>query len=58
MKKTNRNLTLGMIVTAIVGSALVKVAESTFGAANVFIFAFTIVGFVALFVVPFLQMKK
>ena len=58
MKKTNRNLILGILITGIIGTALVKVAEITFGAANVFIFAFTIVGFVALFVVPFLQMKK
>ena len=58
MKKNKRNLTLAIISTAVVGTALVKVAESTFGAANVFMFSVAVTSIVGLVVVPIEQMRK
>lgn len=57
MKKTNRNLILSIIVTAIVGTALVKTAEYMFGMANVFMFAVAIVTIVGVVVVPVMQVR-
>lgn len=38
MKKNKRNLTLAIIVTAIIGTVLIKTAEYMFGTVNVFMF--------------------
>jgi hypothetical protein len=58
MKKSKGNLTLAIIVTAVIGTALVKVAESTFGMANVFMFSVAVTSIVGLVVVPIAQMRK
>ena len=58
MKKTKRNLTLAIIVTAIVGTAIVKVAEYMFGMVNVFMFALAVTSIVGIVVVPIAQMRK
>jgi hypothetical protein len=57
MKKTNRNLILSIIVTAIVSTVLVKTAEHYFGMANVFMFAVAIVTIVGVVVVPVMQVR-
>jgi hypothetical protein len=58
MKKNKRNLTLAIIVTAVVGTALVKVAEYIFGMTNVFLFCVTVTSIVGIIVVPLMQVKK
>jgi len=58
MKKTKVNLTLAIISTAIVGTALVKSAEYMFGAANTFMFAVAVTSIVGIVIVPIAQMRK
>jgi hypothetical protein len=58
MKKSKGNLTLAIIVTAIVGTALVKSAEYIFGMTNVFLFCVTVTSIVGIIVVPLMQVKK
>ena len=58
MKKSKSNLILGMLITGIVGTALVKTAEYMFGMANVFLFCVTVVSIVGIIVVPLMQVKK
>jgi hypothetical protein len=58
MKKSKSNLTLGLIVTGIVGTALVKTAEYMFGAVNVFMFSVAVTAIVGIIVVPIAQMRK
>ena len=58
MKKTNRNLILAIIVTGIVGTALVKTAEYMFGVVNVFMFSVAVTSIVGIIIVPIAQMKK
>lgn len=57
MKKNKRNLILIILITSIIGTALVKLAEHMFGAANVFMFAVAVVAVVGLVVVPVMQAK-
>jgi hypothetical protein len=58
MKKSKVNLTLAIIVTAIVGTVLVKSAEGMFKAANVFLFSVAVTSIVGIIVVPIAQMRK
>jgi len=58
MKKTKVNLTLAIIVTGIIGTALVKTAEYMFGMANVFMFSVAVTSIVGIIVVPLMQVKK
>ena len=58
MKKNKRNLTLAIIVTAIVGTVLVKAAEYMFGVVNVFMFSVAVTSIVGIVVVPIAQMRK
>ena len=58
MKKSKGNLTLAIIVTAVIGTALVKVAEYMFGMTNVFLFCVTVTSIVGIIVVPLMQVKK
>ena len=58
MKKNKRNLTLAIIVTAVVGTVLVKSAEYMFGMANVFMFSVAVTSIVGIVVVPIAQMRK
>ena len=58
MKKSKSNLTLGIIVTGIVGTALVKTAEYMFGMVNVFMFSVAVTSIVGIVVVPIAQMRK
>jgi len=58
MKKSKVNLTLAIIVTAVIGTALVKVAEYMFGMTNVFLFCVTVTSIVGIIVVPLMQVKK
>ena len=58
MKKSKRNLTLAIIVTGIVGTALVKTAEYMFGVVNVFMFSVAVTSIVGIIVVPIAQMRK
>jgi hypothetical protein len=58
MKKTKGNLILAIIVTAVIGTALVKSAEYMFGAANTFMFAVAVTSIVGIVVVPIAQMRK
>lgn len=58
MKKNKRNLTLAIVVTAVVGTVLVKSAEYMFGMANVFMFSVAVTSIVGLVVVPIAQMRK
>jgi uncharacterized membrane protein YeaQ/YmgE (transglycosylase-associated protein family) len=58
MKKSKSNLILGLIVTGIVGTALVKTAEYMFGMVNVFMFSVAVTAIVGLVVVPIAQMRK
>jgi len=58
MKKSKGNLTLAIIVTAVIGTALVKTAEYMFGATNTFMFAVAVTSIVGIVVVPIAQMRK
>ena len=58
MKKSKSNLTLAIIVTAVVGTALVKSAEYIFGTVNVFLFSVAVTSIVGIIVVPIAQMRK
>ena len=58
MKKNKVNLTLGLVITGIVGTALVKAAEYMFGVANVFMFSVAVTSIVGIIVVPIAQMRK
>ena len=58
MKKSKRNLTLAIITTGIVGTALVKTAEYMFGVVNVFMFSVAVTAIVGIIVVPIAQMRK
>lgn len=58
MKKNKRNLTLAIIVTAIIGTVLIKTAEYMFGTVNVFMFSVAVVSIVGIIVVPIAQMRK
>jgi hypothetical protein len=58
MKKNKRNLTLAIISTAVVGTALVKLAEYMFGMVNVFMFSVAVTSIVGIIVVPIAQMRK
>lgn len=58
MKKNKRNLTLAIIVTAIVGTALVKLAEYIFGMANVFMFSVAVTFIVGIITLPIAQMRN
>ena len=58
MKKSKSNLTLAIIVTAVVGTVLVKSAEYIFGMANVFMFSVAVTSIVGIIVVPIAQMRK
>ena len=58
MKKSKVNLTLAIIVTGIVGTALVKTAEYMFGVVNVFMFSVAVTSIVGIIVVPIVQMRK
>jgi len=58
MKKSKGNLTLAIIVTAVIGTALVKVAEYMFGVVNTFMFAVAVTAVVGIIVVPIAQMRK
>lgn len=58
MKKSKDNLILAIIVTAIVGTVLVKTAEYMFGVVNVFLFCVTVVSIVGIIVVPLMQVKR
>ena len=58
MKKNKRNLTLAIISTAVVGTALVKSAEYMFGMTNVFLFSVAVTFIVGIVVVPIAQMRK
>ena len=58
MKKSKVNLTLAIIVTAVVGTALVKSAEYIFGTVNVFLFSVAVTSIVGIIVVPIAQMRK
>ena len=58
MKKSKSNLILGIIVTGIVGTALVKTAEYMFGVVNVFMFAVAVTAVVGIIVVPIMQVKR
>lgn len=57
MKKNKRNLILSILVTSIVGTALVKTAEHYFGMANVFMFAVAVTAIVGVIVVPAMQVR-
>ena len=58
MKKSKVNLTLAIIVTAVIGTALVKSAEYMFGTVNVFMFSVAVTSIVGIIVVPIVQMRK
>lgn len=58
MKKSKVNLILGLIVTGIVGTALVKSAEYMFGMVNVFMFSVAVTSIVGIIIVPIAQMRK
>ena len=58
MKKSKGNLILGMLITGIVGTALVKTAEYMFGVVNVFMFAVAVTAVVGIIVVPIMQVKR
>jgi hypothetical protein len=57
MRKNKTNLILSIVVTSIVGTALIKGAEYMFGTANVFLFAVAVVAVVGL-AIPIMQIKK
>lgn len=58
MKKSKSNLTLGILIIAIIGTALIKSAEYMFGTVNVFMFSVAVTSIVGIIVVPIAQMKK
>ena len=58
MKKSKVNLTLAIIVTAVIGTALIKSAECMFGTVNVFMFSVAVTSIVGIIVVPIVQMRK
>ena len=58
MKKSKSNLILGLWITGIVGTALVKLAEYMFGTVNVFMFSVAVTSIVGIIVVPIAQMRK
>jgi hypothetical protein len=58
MKKNKSNLILGILITGIIGTLLVKTAEYMFGMANVFMFCVAVTSIVGLVVVPIAQMRK
>ena len=58
MEEVKVNLTLAIIVTAVIGTALVKSAEYMFGAANMFMFSVVVTSIVGIVVVPIAQMRK
>ena len=58
MKKSKVNLTLAIIVTAVIGTALIKSAEYMFGTVNVFMFSVAVTSIVGIIVVPIAQMRK
>ena len=58
MKKNKVNLTLAIIVTAVIGTALIKSAEYMFGTVNVFMFSVAVTSIVGIIVVPIVQMRK
>ena len=58
MKKSKVNLTLAIIVTAVIGTALVKTAEYMFGAVNMFMFSVAVTAVVGIIVVPIMQVKR
>ena len=58
MKKSKVNLTLAIIVTAVIGTALIKSAEYMFGTVNVFMFSVAVTSIVGIIVVPIVQMRK
>ena len=49
---------LAILITSIIGTALVKTAEHYFGTVNVFMFAFVVTAIMGVVVVPFLQYKQ
>ena len=51
-------ITLAILITSIIGTALVKTAEHYFGMVNVFVFAFTVTAIMGVIVVPYLQYKQ
>jgi hypothetical protein len=59
MKKTNNpfKILLAILVVALMGTALVKYAESIFGVVNVFLFSVGVVAVVGIIVVPIMQLK-
>jgi hypothetical protein len=57
MKKNKRNLILSILITSIIGTALVKTAEHYFGMANVFMFAVAVTAIVGVIVVPAMQVR-
>lgn len=58
MKKSKGNLILGILITGIVSTALVKSAEYMFGVVNVFMFAVAVTAVVGIIVVPIMQVKR
>jgi hypothetical protein len=58
MKKSKVNLTLAIIVTAVISTALIKSAEYMFGTVNVFMFSVAVTSIVGIIVVPIVQMRK
>ena len=58
MKKSKSNLILVMLITGIVGTALVKTAEYMFGMVNVFMFSVAVTSIVGIIVVPIMQVKR
>ena len=57
MRKNKTNLILSIVVTSIVGTALIKGAEYMFGTANVFLFAVAVTAIVGVVVVPAMQVR-
>lgn len=49
---------LAILITSIIGTALVKTAEYYFGVVNVFVFAFAVTAIMGVIVVPYLQYKQ
>ena len=49
---------LAILITSIIGTALVKTAEHYFGVVNVFAFAFAVTAIMGVIVVPYLQYKQ
>ena len=47
-----------ILITSLIGTALVKAAEYMFGAANVFMFAVAVTAIMGVVVVPVIQIKQ